>query len=336
MILNHLLAYTEEYYINEEDLLVKVVDKSILPEDVVKFSGVMGAKSLIKKIIDENPEKPESTFLNNNMDSILIENVVVVPPDFRPCGTTETGTKVIDDVNKFYIRLVTQSNHLKNSLLSIEKCDDIYKDNFKYIQFLVISLYDYILEKMSKKTGLIRSNILGKRVDFSGRAVISPNPDLNLDECNIPYMMLLELLKPQLSSYLIKRRVCKRYNQAVKIIEDCIKEESDELYELAKEFCKGKVCVLNRQPTLHRMGILGFKMGIHLGKTIQIHPLVCPPLNADFDGDAVAVYVPVTEESKQDIIDKIGVWNNLISPTDCTLLTSPNQDIILGIHSLTK
>lgn len=139
---------------------------------------------------------------------------------------------------------------------------------------------------MSKKEGLLRANILGKRIDFSGRAVISPDPTLALDHCRIPYWMILEILKPQIVTHLVNRRICKRYNQAVKLVDTCIRSKSAELYDVVSEFCNNKLCILNRQPTLHRLSVLAFRISIHLGNTIQIHPMICHPFNADFDGDS--------------------------------------------------
>ncbi len=189
---------------------------------------------------------------------------------------------------------------------------------------------------MSKKTGLIRSNILGKRVDFSGRAVISPDPTLNINECRLPYWMVLEILKPQLIAHFVNRRICKRYNQAIQMIDESIQNNDSKFFHIVEEFCKDTVCVLNRQPTLHRLSVLAFKVKIHLGNTIQIHPMICNPFNADFDGDAMAVYFPVTEESKKDVTDHIAIWNNLVSPTDIDSVPKPNQDIVLGIFTATK
>ena len=166
---------------------------------------------------------------------------------------------MVDDINLHYQKIIKICNAIKASPIQMTEKDDLFKNNFSYLQFTILKLYDFVLKRMSKKSGLIRSNILGKRVDFSGRAVISPNPELKIDECGIPYWMILEILKPNIISYLINRRVCKRYNQASKIIDECIRSKDESLLEIVSDYCKDKICVLNRQPTLHRLGILSLK-----------------------------------------------------------------------------
>lgn len=335
-ILLDVLYYKNVYFFNAEGKLVKLRETTdLVDETVERLYGLNGTLKIIEKLI-ENDTRSEIQFIRDNFDKISIENVLIMPPDFRPSGNSNTGARVFDDINSIYSSLIIRSNHMKGVPYQVRESDDIYKTNFKHIQLNVILLYDYILEKLSKKKGLIRNNILGKRVDFSGRAVISPDPTLHLDECRVPYWMILEILKPQLVAHLVNRRVCKRYNQAVEIIENAISNKSLDLYEFVADFCKDKVCILNRQPTLHRLGVLGFKVTIHTGNTIQIHPMVCHPYNADFDGDAMAIYFPVTKKSEKDIREKVGIWNNLISPTDITIVPRPNQDITLGIYAATK
>lgn len=282
-ILNGMLTYSSKYYIGTEGI-VKIIDNDV-EENVEILTGLNGVLKYIDYLI-ETDDRVEFQFIKDNLDKIVLHNVLIIPPDFRPCGNNASSKHIIDSINGLYRSLITSCNKMKKIPYTIDENTDIYKTNFKYIQINVIKLYEYILTKMSKKDGLLRSNILGKRVDFSGRAVISPDPTLSLDSCRIPYWMILEVLKPQLVTYLVNRRICKRYNQAVKLIENCIKSRSTELFDIVSEFCNGKICILNRQPTLHRLSILAFKVSIHLGNTIQIHPMVCSPYNADFDGDS--------------------------------------------------
>lgn len=334
-ILVDMLEFKCSYYFDERGVPVKVLDNEPRPSGVELMTGLEGVLRYIEEEIN-NDDRKEFQFIRDNFDKILMNNVLVIPPDFRPCGSNGTGKIIMDEINALYRLLVVRSNHMRTLPFEISKTDDIYKTNFKHIQTIVIRLFEYILVKMSKKEGLIRGSILGKRVDFSGRAVISPDPTLRLDECRIPYAVILEILKPQLVTYLVNRRVCKRYNQAVKLIEDCLRTKSEELFDLVVEFCRNKVCILNRQPTLHRLGVLAFKVTVHLGNTIQIHPMVCTPFNADFDGDQMALYFPITEKSEKDVIDKVGIWNNLVSQTDVSLVPQPSQDIVLGIFSITQ
>jgi len=334
-IIDDMLNYTNHYFYNIDDIITKETDTIKPIEGTERLIGLKGVITIIEKFI-ENSDKQEFQFIRDNFDKISFSNVIVIPPDFRPCGNNNTGIRVIDEINQLYSTILIRSNNVKSIQFQVNESNEIYRSNFKHIQQTVIKLYDYILKKMSKKKGLIRSNILGKRLDFSGRAVISPNPNLTIDTCKVPYWMILEILKPQLSAYLVNRRVCKRYNQSVKLIEDCIKSKDTQLFNIVEEFCVDKVCILNRQPTLHRLGILAFKVSTHLGNTVQIHPMVCSPFNADFDGDAMAIYFPATEAGIKDAKEKLGIWNNLVSPTDISIVPRPDLDIILGIYALSS
>jgi hypothetical protein len=284
-ILNGMLTYSFRYYFDDDGLLVKLNECENPEIGVEILTGLKGAEKYIQTLI-EGDDRQEFQFIRDNFNLITLSNVLVIPPDFRPCGNGGNNKHIMDEINSLYRSLIVSCNKIKSLPYDITEADDVYRTNFKYIQINVIKLFDYVLTKMSKKDGLLRSNILGKRVDFSGRAVISPDPTLTLDSCRIPYWMILEVLKPQLVTYLVNRRVCKRYNQAVKLIDDCIKSRNTELFDIVSEFCKGRMCILNRQPTLHRLSILAFKITIHLGNTIQIHPMICHPFNADFDGDS--------------------------------------------------
>lgn len=331
-----ILLYRKDWYYNDSLEIVLSTPDNPAPDPSKILKGLDGAKEVVRALIETNIDKPEVKYMADNIDKIAISNVLVIPPDFRPCGKTSSGQTQADTINNLYIGIMKFTNTLNASSFTLTKDMDVYITGFKNTQIAVMKLFDHILSKMSKKSGLIRSNILGKRLDFSGRAVISPDPTLKLTQCRIPYWMMLEMLKPQFSAYLVNRRKCKRYNQAVKMIDDSIKLKSTDLFELAGEFCKGKKCILNRQPTLHRLGMLAFDMGIHLGNTIQIHPLICSPFNSDFDGDQMAVYVPITPRSYDDVVSKVAIENNLISMTDMNIVPTPNQDIILGLYSLTK
>ena len=337
-IVDDLIYYKAVYWREtEEDTFTKFkMDDIDLPENGELLKGLDGAKKLMYNIAKEQ-DREDYSYVLNNIDSLGIKNILVIPPDHRPCGKINKKEEYMaDDVNLHYQTIVKICNALKVSPIPLTEDNDLYINNFAYLQFIVLKLYDFVLKRMSKKSGLIRSNILGKRVDFSGRAVISPNPELKIDECGIPYWMILEILKPNIIAYMINRHICKRYNQASKIIDECLRSKDESLLEIVSDFCNGKICVLNRQPTLHRLGILAFKVKVHLGKTIQIHPMVCPPYNADFDGDAMALYFPISDEAVKDVEKHLLIDKNLISPTDIEIVPKPNQDIILGVYTLTK
>lgn len=358
-VIQNMIAYKHAYYFNDNDELIKIDSSGnvegdlafnedgtpLLDEEGVhtrvllevdKLEGLSGILRLMEWVIEKNDSKAEMQFLRDHFNQATVNNVVVIPPDFRPYGKNQSGVSVSDEINQYYSFLIVRSNHMKNTPYNVRETDDVFRTNFKHVQNAVLKLHDYVLSKLSKKKGLIRANLLGKRVDFSGRAIISPDPTLSIDSCRIPFFMLLELQKPQLVTYMVRKRLCKRYNQANALIDECIRTKDTQLFDLVSEFCEDKVCILNRQPTLHRLGVLAFKCSTHLGNTIQIHPMMCYPYNADFDGDAMAIYFPITELAKKDTIEKLGIWNNLISPTDLTLVPLPNQDIILGIWDATS
>ena len=305
--INDMCNYKNAYYFNEDGKLIKIaangqLDESEEEANIEKMEGLSGCITLIQSLIDGDDSKPEIQFLRDNFHKITINNVIVIPPDFRPCGKNQNGTNVSDEINQFYSTIIVRSNHMKSLPYEAPETDAVYRANFKHIQIALISLYDYVLGKLSKKKGLIRSNILGKRVDFSGRAVISPDPTISLDTCKVPYLMMLEIQKPQLVAYLVSRRICKRYNKASMMIDDCIKTQDPSLFQVVEDFCVGKYCIINRQPTLHRLGVLAFKIQPHLGKTIQIPPMSTSPYNADFDGDAVAIYIPISDKSNSVLV----------------------------------
>ena len=348
-IVMEMLTYQSKYYFDGDGIITKLAMDENTEDGVEYLQGLDGALLYIKFLlkmyipegleVDEDAEeeelRPELKYVKEHFDQLTTKTILVIPPEFRPCGKLSRGNYISDDINKQYQKIIKISNELKSIPFTIEESSDVYITNFRYLQKLVIELYDFVMDKMSKKSGLIRSNILGKRVDFSGRAVISPDPTLKIDECRLPYWMVLEILKPNLISHLVNKRVCKRYNQAIKLIDESIQNNDPRFFEIVSAFCENRVCVLNRQPTLHRLGVLGFKIRIHLGNTIQIHPMICHPYNADFDGDAMAVYMPITKRSIADVHKNLGIWANLISPTDMEAVPRPNQDIILGVYAAT-
>ena len=272
----------------------------------------------------------------NNIDNLLIKNIIVLPPDLRPSSSVSGGRQLMDKINRYYTQILTKKEIMRDTILDITRDKSLYYVYFKQIQKDVNELYHRILEKMAKKEGLIRGNILGKRIDFSGRAVIAPDPTLNLDECVLPYIIVLEIFKLPIAKRIIELGKFKLLNKAIDFVDKCIELNSPVLYNICEEIIQGEVCILNRQPSLHRLGMLGFKIKLTLDKVIKIHPLVCEPFNADFDGDQMAVYIPVSEEAKQEIIDKILITKNLSSPANDNLTTMPSQDIILGIYYITS
>lgn len=334
-VIDDLLNYKNRYFINKETKCVEVYT----PESNLKVEVLEGLSGVLKYfdfLCELFPEKDEFIFLQKNKKYMTLNNILVIPPELRSYSKSSSGVLLMDKLNQHYKELLTRIEKYNKISYEISEDHDVYKTYFKSVQYFVNVIFNYILDRLSTKKGLIRKNILGKRLDFSGRAVISPDPTLRLNQCRIPYLILLEMIKPQLTVYLVNRKICKRYNQAAALLDKCIVDRDPQLFNIVEDFCVGKLCVINRQPTLHRLSIMGFYFKPTLGNTIQIHPLICSPLNADYDGDSIAVYYIGTDLSYKDVKDKVGVWNNLISPSDASIVCRPNQDIILGLYKLTE
>lgn len=297
-----LINYKYKYYFDKDGKLQKCRE---LPEDIDLstieiLEGLDGILKFINTLIESDSSNEVYQYIIKHYDQITIDNVLVIPPDLRPCERrgSNKGHHIADEINQLYLELIMKGNQIKLIPFTLTTDNHVYKSNYRHIQNTVIKIYEFVLNKLSKKNGLIRSNILGKRVDFSGRAVISPNPTLKIDECKVPYWMILEILKPQLTSHLVNRKLFKRYNKAAEHIDTCLQNRSTELFDIVQEYCEDKVCVLNRQPTLHRLSVLGFKVRVHLGNTIQIHPMVTNGFNADFDGDCSVCNADLIKEGQ--------------------------------------
>ena len=311
-------------------------EKELLPKDVKLYRGIDGLKELIRKFAELYRHISEKwEFVYNNIDCFLINNIIVIPPGVRPIGAVET-LRSAGDINRLYVMILEKISLLNRMHGNSKHLENIFAYVYKPIQQCVDKLYLTILTSLGKKKGLVRRNILGKRIDFSGRCVITPDPSLRLDECKIPYIMLLELEKLNIARKLIEKTKFKTYNDAIEFIDECIFYEKYDLFPIVEEVIKDEWCILNRQPTLHRLGMLGFKVLVSKEKVIKIHPLVCPPFNADFDGDMMAVYLPITEESRKEVAEKFSSTKNLTSPANCSLVMTPSQDIVLGIYLITN
>jgi DNA-directed RNA polymerase subunit beta' len=335
-----LLRKNEKSFMYEDKIEGYMV--STAPEDIppkVKvWEKTEAIKLLIERMANEMVKEgiEEWKVIQNNLDSIIIDHVIVMPPDLRPTSKAPGNKQLMDKINRYYVQILTKKEIMKDTILDIMKDKNLYYTYFKQLQKDVDELYARVLEKMAKKEGLIRGNILGKRIDFSGRAVIVPDPTLSLYDCALPYFMILEIFKLPISKKLIEIGKFKLLNKAIDFVDECIDYEKYSLYRICEEMVKDEVCILNRQPSLHRLGMLGFNIKLTLDKVIKLHPLVCPPFNADFDGDQMAVYIPISEEAKKEIRERIAAVKNLSSPANENLTMTPSQDIILGIYFLTK
>lgn len=324
------------YKYNDEHVVT--FDKNSIPNGAQKWEKLEAIQQLVHDVATYMVEDgiEEWQIVLNNIDNLLINNVIVLPPDLRPASKGGGNKQLMDKINRYYVQILTKKEIMKDTIIDIQRDKSLFYTYFKQLQKDVNELYKRILEKMAKKEGLIRGNILGKRIDFSGRAVISPEPSLKLDECELPYLMILEIFKLPIAKKVIEMGYFKLLNVAIDYVNQCIDLSSTNLALVAQEVVKDQVCILNRQPSLHRLGMLGFNIKMTMDKVIKIHPLVCPPFNADFDGDQMAVYIPVTEEAKNEIREKMFVTKNLKSPSNESLTTTPSQDVILGIYFLTS
>ena len=282
---------------------------------------------------------------------MFIDVLPVLPPDLRPMVQLDGGRYASSDLNDLYRRVINRNNRLKY-LLEINAPDVIVRNEKRMLQEAVDALIDNNMRKstttlastggrrllksladmLQGKSGRFRQNLLGKRVDYSGRSVIVVGPNLKLDECGVPKKMALELFKPFVIKKILDRELAFNVRGATRLIED----ETNEVWEILEEIVKEKYVLLNRAPTLHRLGVQGFKPVLIEGEAIQLHPLVCTAFNADFDGDQMAIHVPLSDEAQQEAKERILSTQNLLKPSTGDSIMVPTKDMILGCYYLTK
>ena len=278
---------------------------------------------------------------------MIMTVVPIIPPDLRPMVQLDGGRFATSDLNDLYRRVINRNNRLKR-LIELNAPEVIQRNERRMLQEAVDALIDNgarhgktvtastgqkrmlksIADMLKGKQGRFRQNLLGKRVDYSGRSVIVIGPHLKLYQCGIPKRMALELFRPFVISQLIKRELVHNVRSAGRYIE----AGHAVVWDILEEITKGSHVFLNRAPTLHRLGIQAFQPILIEGKAIQVHPMVCPAFNADFDGDQMAVHVPLTEESKREAAELMLSSKNLLKPATGTPVVSPQQDIVLGCY----
>ena len=328
--------------------LLREVDLETLSVELkagIRESGSIGVKRKLTKRL-----KVVEAFRNsgNNPDWMIMDVVPVLPPDLRPLVPLEGGRFATSDLNDLYRRVINRNNRLKR-LMDLKAPSVIIKNEKRMLQEAVDALFDNgrrsrVLKAATKrplkslsdmikgKQGRFRQNLLGKRVDYSGRSVIVVGPELKLHQCGIPKKMALELFKPFLFNKLEEKGYATTIKQAKKLLE----KERDEVWELLEEVVSEHPVLLNRAPTLHRLGIQAFDPVLVEGKAIRLHPLVCTAFNADFDGDQMAVHVPLSIESQIEARTLMMSINNLLSPANGKPIVTPSQDMILGIYYMSK
>ena len=286
-----------------------------------------------------------------NPEWMIMTVLPVIPPDLRPMVPLDGGRFAASDLNDLYRRVINRNNRLKK-LQDLNAPEVITRNEKRMLQEAVDALIDNsarqsktviattgkkrqlksLADILKGKQGRFRQNLLGKRIDYSGRSVIVVGPDLKLNQCGIPKMMALELFKPFVISKLISRGLVHNIRSANRYIE----ADNAEVWDILEEVTSDAIVLLNRAPTLHRLGIQGFNPKLIEGKAIQIHPMVCPSFNADFDGDQMAVHVPLTEEAKTEARERMLSINNLLKPATGQPVMRPDKDVIWGIFYMTS
>jgi len=283
---------------------------------------------------------------------MVVSVLPILPPDLRPMVALDGGRYATSDLNDLYRRVINRNNRLKK-LLELSAPEVIVRNEKRMLQEAVDALIDNsarrgqgpimastgqkrtlksLADMLKGKQGRFRQNLLGKRVDYSGRSVIVVGPDLKLGQCGLPKRMALELFKPFVISKLVERELVHNIRGAGRLIE----QETDEVWAILEEVIIGKHVLLNRAPTLHRLGIQAFQPILIEGSAIQVHPIVCKAFNADFDGDQMAVHLPLTAEAQKEARELMLASLNLLKPATGEPIAIPTQDIILGCFWLTK
>ena len=283
----------------------------------------------------------------NKPEWMILKEVPVIPPDLRPLVPLDGGRFATSDLNDLYRRVINRNNRLKR-LIELRAPDIIIRNEKRMLQEAVDALFDNgrrgrvitgankrplksLADMLKGKQGRFRQNLLGKRVDYSGRSVIVVGPELKLHQCGLPKKMALELFKP----FIYSRLDAKGYSATVKQAKKLVEKEKPEVWDILDEVIREHPVLLNRAPTLHRLGIQAFEPVLIEGKAIQLHPLVCAAFNADFDGDQMAVHVPLSLEAQLEARVLMMSTNNILHPANGQPIIVPSQDIVLGLYYLT-
>ena len=352
-----LIKYQDEY--GEESFTAGIGAEAIL--EIFKSINLEEEKLALVKTIKETKSKVseersikrlkliESFIETGNKPEWMILTIIpVIPPELRPLVPLDGGRFATSDLNDLYRRVINRNNRLKR-LMDLKAPDIIVRNEKRMLQESVDALFDNgrrgrvitgtgkrplksLAEMLKGKQGRFRQNLLGKRVDYSGRSVIVVGPDLKLHECGLPKKMALELFKPFLYARLNKLGLASTIKQAKKLVE----REKNEVWEALELIVREHPVILNRAPTLHRLGVQAFEPKLIEGNAIELHPLTCAAFNADFDGDQMAVHVPLSLEAQLEARVLMMSTNNILSPSNGKPIIVPSQDMILGIYYLSQ
>jgi len=315
-----------------------------LQEDLLTTSSVLNKRKFSKRLkIVEAFRKS-----GNKPEWMILQVVPVIPPELRPLVPLDGGRFATSDLNDLYRRVINRNNRLKR-LQELKAPQIIVRNEKRMLQEAVSALFDNgrrgrtlrgtnkrplksLSDMLKGKQGRFRQNLLGKRVDYSGRSVIVVGPELKLHQCGLPKKMALELFKP----FIFNRLEQKGYAATIKTAKKMVEQERSEVWEVLEEVIQKHPILLNRAPTLHRLGIQAFEPILIEGKAIRVHPLVCTAFNADFDGDQMAVHVPLSMEAQVEAKLLMMAHNNVLSPSNGRPIAVPSQDIVLGGYYMTK
>jgi len=328
--------------------LLRRVNIEKLAEDLrVKMRSETSAAKKLKyakrlKVVDSFRKS------TNQPEWMILDVIPVIPPELRPLVPLDGGRFATSDLNDLYRRVINRNNRLKK-LMELKAPDVIIRNEKRMLQEAVDALFDNgrrgrvlrgannrplksLSDTLKGKQGRFRQNLLGKRVDYSGRSVIVVGPELKLHQCGLPKKMALELFKPFIYNKLEERQLVATIKQAKEMVE----QQRPEVWDILEEVIREHPVLLNRAPTLHRLGIQAFEPVLVEGKAIRIHPLVCTAFNADFDGDQMAVHIPLAPEAQIEASVLMMSSNNILSPSNGAPIAVPSQDIVLGCYYMTK
>ena len=318
------------------------VEREQMRAELLETSSEAKRKKLVKRL------KMVEVFLEsgNKPEWMVLEVVPVIPPELRPLVPLDGGRFATSDLNDLYRRVINRNNRLKR-LIELRAPDIIVRNEKRMLQEAVDALFDNgrrgrvitgankrplksLSDMLKGKQGRFRQNLLGKRVDYSGRSVIVVGPELKLHQCGLPKKMALELFKP----FVYAKLELYGKAQTIKAAKRMVEKERPEVWDILEQVIREHPVLLNRAPTLHRLGIQAFEPVLIEGKAIQLHPLVCTAFNADFDGDQMAVHVPLSLEAQLEARVLMMSTNNILSPANGKPIIVPTQDIVLGLYYL--
>ena len=353
---DELFDLMEQGYDPEVDMGAPAVKNLLMHIDIEELSAELRTQVRMETSVQRKQEalkrlKVVEAFRQseNRPEWMILDSIPVIPPDLRPLVPLEGGRFATSDLNDLYRRVINRNNRLKK-LIQIKAPEVILRNEKRMLQEAVDALFDNgrrsravrgdgnrslksLSDLLKGKQGRFRQNLLGKRVDYSGRSVIVVGPELRLHQCGLPKSMALELFKP----FVIKKLEEKGLVQTVKSAKKLVERERPEVWDILEEIIKDHCVLLNRAPTLHRLGIQAFQPKLVEGKAIRLHPLVCAAFNADFDGDQMAVHVPLSFEAQIEARLLMLAANNILKPSDGAPVVMDNpQDIVLGSYYLTK